>query len=121
MCHCEAKPKQSAIVDCHVASLLAMTCFFYMKFTVFLSDIKTMAIKDYFPVILGVLKDFRVIGTVIVMLLVIEFAKFVTTYRKKPPKPKNKKASKAAAAPKEEKKEEKPAEGGEDSGGEEKK
>ena len=44
-----------------------------------------MTIKDYIPVILGVLKDFRVIGTVIVMILVIEFAKFVTTYRKKPP------------------------------------
>ena len=75
-----------------------------------------MAIKDYFPVIIGVLKDFRVIGTVIVMILVIEFAKFVTTYKKKPPKPKAKKAA-AAPAPKEEKKEEKPAEGG-DAGGE---
>ena len=78
-----------------------------------------MAIKDYFPVSLGVLKDFRVIGTVIVMILVIEFSKFVTTYKKKPPKPKGKKAPKAAPAPKEEKKEEKPAEGEGD--GEEKK
>ena len=78
-----------------------------------------MTIKDYIPVILGVLKDFRVIGTVIVMILVIEFAKFVTTYRKKPPKPKGKKA---APAPKtEEKKEEKPAEGEGDAGAEEKK
>ena len=78
-----------------------------------------MAIKDYIPLILGVLKDFRVIGTVIVMILVIEFAKFVTTYRKKPPKPKGKKA---APAPKtEEKKEEKPAEGEGDAGAEEKK
>ena len=81
-----------------------------------------MTIKDYIPVILGVLKDFRVIGTVIVMILVIEFAKFVTTYRKKPPKPKGKKAPKAAAAPKaDEKKEEKPAEGEGDAGAEEKK
>lgn len=81
-----------------------------------------MTIKDYIPVILGVLKDFRVIGTVIVMILVIEFAKFVTTYRKKPPKPKGKKAAKAAPAPKtEEKKEEKPAEGEGDAGAEEKK
>ena len=71
-----------------------------------------MAIKDYIPVILGVLKDFRVIGTVIVMILVIEFAKFVTTYRKKPPKPKAKKGA-AAPAPKEEKKEEKAAEASE--------
>ena len=65
-----------------------------------------MAIKDYISVILGVLKDFRVIGTVIAMIVVIEFAKFVTTYKKKPPKPKGKKAPKPAPAPKEEKKEE---------------
>lgn len=81
-----------------------------------------MTIKDYIPLILGVLKDFRVIGTVIVMILVIEFAKFVTTYRKKPPKPKNKKAPKAAPAPKaDEKKEEKSAEGEGDADAEEKK
>jgi hypothetical protein len=78
-----------------------------------------MTIKEYFPVIFGVLKDLRVIGTVIVMILVIEFAKYVTTYKKKPPKPKKAKAPKAAPAPKEEKKEEKPAEG--EAGGEEKK
>jgi hypothetical protein len=76
-----------------------------------------MTIKEYFSVIFGVLKDFRVIGTVIVMIIVIEFAKFVTTYKKKPSKPKGKKAPKAAPAPKEEK----PAEGGDASGGEEKK
>ena len=76
-----------------------------------------MTIKDYFPVIFGVLKDFRVIGTVIVMIIVIEFAKFVTTYKKKPPKPKKGKAPKPAPAPKEEK----PAEGGDAAGGEEKK
>ena len=81
-----------------------------------------MTIKDYIPLILGVLKDFRVIGTVIVMILVIEFAKFVTNYRKKPPKPKNKKAPKAAPAPKaDEKKDEKSAEGEGDAGAEEKK
>lgn len=43
------------------------------------------------------------------MLAVIEFSKFVTTYKKKPPKPKGKKAPKVEAAPKEEKKEETPA------------
>ena len=76
-----------------------------------------MAIKDYFPVIFGVLKDFRVIGTVIVMILVIEFAKFVTTYKKKPPKPKTKKNQNPAPAPAEaktdEKKDEKSEAGGE--------
>lgn len=65
-----------------------------------------MTIKELIPVILDVLKDIRVIGTVIVMLAVIKFAKFVTTYKKKPPKPKGKKAPKPAPAPKEEKKEE---------------
>lgn len=80
-----------------------------------------MTIKDYIPLILGVLKDFHVIGTFIVMILVIEFAKFVTTYRKKPPKPKNKKAPKAAPAPKaDEKKDEKSAEGEGDAGVEKK-
>ena len=79
-----------------------------------------MPISELIPVIIGVLKDFRVIGTVIAMILVIEFAKYVTTYRKKPPKKKGKKAAKPAPAPKEEKKEEKPAEGGE-AGSEEKK
>ena len=76
-----------------------------------------MTIKDYFLVIFGVLKDFRVIGTVIVMIIVIEFAKFVTTYKKKPPKPKKGKTPKPAPAPKEEK----PAEGGDSSSDEEKK
>ncbi len=71
-----------------------------------------MTIKEYIPVIIGVLKDLRVIGTLIVMILVIQFAKYVTTYKKKPPKKKGKKAPKQASAPKpEEKKEEKPAEG----------
>lgn len=55
-----------------------------------------MSIKDYIPIILGVIKDFRVIGTVVAMIIVIEFAKYVTTYRKKPPKPKK---SKVVAAP----------------------
>lgn len=75
-----------------------------------------MAIKDYFPVIFGVLKDFRVIGTVIVMILVIQFAKFVTTYKKKPPKPKHKKNQNAAPAPAEAKKDEKKDEKGEEGG-----
>ena len=78
-----------------------------------MADKQGMTIKELFPVILDVLKDIRVIGTVIVMLLVIEFAKYVTTYKKKPPKPKGKKAAKPAPAPKEEKKEENKEEGAE--------
>ena len=91
-----------------------------VMFQVLQTDKMIMTIKEYIPVILGVLKDIRVIGTVIVMILVIEFAKFVTTYRKKPPKPKKSKAAKAAAPAKEEKKEEKPAEGGEAAAGDSK-
>ena len=86
-------------------------------FQVFQTDKMNMTIKDYFPVIFGVLKDFRVIGTIIVMIIVIEFAKFVTTYQKKPSKPKGKKAPKPAPAPKEEK----PAEGDASDGGDAKK
>lgn len=77
-----------------------------------------MAIKDYFPVIFGVLKDFRVIGTVIVMILIIEFAKFVTTYKKKPGRKKDKKAQKAAPAPKKEEKKEEGKEEGADASAE---
>ena len=50
------------------------------------SDNSFMDIKQMIPLILQVLKDFRVIGTVIVMILVIKFAKFITTYKKKPRK-----------------------------------
>lgn len=63
--------------------------------------------KELIPVIIGVLKDWRVITTVIAMLLVIEFAKFVANYKKRPPRPKVKKAPAPAPA---EKKEDKPAE-----------
>ena len=53
--------------------------------------------KDYMDIILGVITDFRVIGTVVVMILVIEWAKFVASYKKRPPKPKKKKGEKKAA------------------------
>lgn len=53
-----------------------------------------MDINQIFNIILQVLKDIRVIGTVIVMILVISFAKFITTYKKKPNK-RNKFISKA--------------------------
>ena len=65
--------------------------------------------KELIPVITGVLKDWRVITTVIAMLLVIEFAKFVANYKKRPPRPKVKKAPAPAPAPAE-KKEDKSAE-----------
>ena len=70
-----------------------------------------MGTNSYFHVILGVLTNFYVIGTAVAMILVIEFAKFVTTYRKKPPRPKVKKAKAAPAAASA------PAEGGATEGG----
>lgn len=68
-----------------------------------------MKFKDYIPIIFGVLKDLKVIGTLIVMLLVIAFTKYIINYTKKPKKPKVKKAPKPAPAPKTE------SEGGEES------
>ena len=50
-----------------------------------------MKLNEYLPIILGVLKSPIVIGTVIAMLIVISFAKYVCNYRKKPPKTKSKK------------------------------
>ncbi|MBE6360326.1 MAG: hypothetical protein E7059_02615 [Treponema bryantii] len=50
-----------------------------------------MKLNEYLPIILEVLKSPIVIGTVIAMLIVISFAKYVCNYTKKPPKPKGKK------------------------------
>jgi len=54
---------------------------------------------NYVHIIIGVIKDVRVIGTVVAMLLIVEFAKYVTTYKKKAPKPKVKKVSAPKPAP----------------------
>lgn len=50
---------------------------------------------NYLQLIMAVIKDFRVIATIIAALMIIEFAKFITSYRKKPPKAKKAKAAKA--------------------------
>lgn len=50
-----------------------------------------MKLNEYLPIILEVLKSPIVIGTVIAMLIVISFAKYVCNYTKKPPKTKSKK------------------------------
>jgi len=50
-----------------------------------------MKLSEYLPIILEVLKSPIVIGTVIAMLIVISFAKYVCNYTKKPPKTKGKK------------------------------
>lgn len=69
-----------------------------------------MSISEYLSLILNVLKDIRVILTAIVMILIIEFAKYITSYTKKAPKVKVKKEKKKAPAPAAEK----PAEEAED-------
>ena len=56
-----------------------------------------MKLNEYLPIILEVLKSPIVIGTVIAMLIVISFAKYVCNYTKKPPKTKSKKNKVASA------------------------
>lgn len=64
-----------------------------------------MSVKEYISLILSVLTNPKVIITVVVMLMVIEFARFVTNYRKKSRRPKVKKVKSAPVSKKEEKKE----------------
>lgn len=47
--------------------------------------------KNFLPIVLQILSDSRVIGTVIVMFLIVQFAFFVSAYTKKAPKSKKKK------------------------------
>ena len=54
---------------------------------------------NYFQLIMSVIRDFRVIVTLVAALVIIEFAKFITAYRKKPARPKKVKAPKQAPAP----------------------
>ncbi len=72
---------------------------------------------NYVQLILSVIKDIRVIATIVAAFLIIEFAGFVTSYQKKAPKPKKAKAPKAAAAPAPAP-ESAPAEGGDGGGAE---
>lgn len=54
-----------------------------LEIIIYSADKVFMNIKEMFPLILQVLKDYRVIVTVIAMILVIKFAKFIASYRKK--------------------------------------
>ena len=66
-----------------------------------------MKIKDFFDLVLNILKDWRVIVTLVAMLFVMWSANFILTYKKKPRKKKKGKAAPPAPAkPAEEKKEE---------------
>lgn len=72
-----------------------------------------MKMTELLPILKQVLINPYVIGTVVVVILFMNFASFVANYRKKPPKPKVKRAAAApapAAAPAE------GAEGGGDAG-----
>ena len=70
-----------------------------------------MKIKEFFALIAGVLKDWRVIVTLVVMLFFMWAANFILTYKKRPKKPKKAKEPKPEKPPKAEKKEEKSEEG----------
>ena len=66
-----------------------------------------MKFKDFFALVVSVIKDWRVIVTLVAMLFVMWAANVIITYKKKPRKSKKQKAAPAAAPakPAEEKKE----------------
>ena len=68
---------------------------------------------NYVQLVLSVIKDIRVIATIVAALLIVEFAGFVTSYRKKAPKHKKAKVKPAAAAPAQKVEASESAEGGE--------
>lgn len=45
-----------------------------------------MKINDFIPIFLEVIKDWRVIATIIVMIFVVSITKSIMTYRRKPKK-----------------------------------
>ena len=67
-----------------------------------------MKISEFFNLAFSVLKDWRVIVTIVAMLFVMWAANFILNYKKKPRKAKKgkKEAAPAPAKPAEEKKEE---------------
>ena len=71
-----------------------------------------MKLKEFFDLVLTVLKDWHVIATIVVMLFAMWSANFIITYKKKPRKKKKGKTPKEEkpAKPAEEKKEAKEAE-----------
>ncbi|MBR4179699.1 MAG: hypothetical protein IKR45_03245 [Treponema sp.] len=75
-----------------------------------------MKIKEFFALLAGVLKDWRVIVTLVVMLFFMWTANFILTYKKRPKKAKKAKEPKPEKPPKEEKKEEKSEDGSSEGG-----
>ena len=74
-----------------------------------LSDNRIMKFKEILGIIGAVLKDWRVIVTLVAMLFVMGATNFILKYKKKPKKQKKEKAA-TPAPKKEEKKEEKEGE-----------
>ena len=66
-----------------------------------------MKINEFFALFAGVLKDWRVIVTLVVMLFFMWAANFILKYKKRPKRAKKAKEPKPEKAPKAEKKEEK--------------
>ena len=60
-----------------------------------------MSLKDIFPILFSVLKNKYVIWTAVVVLLYLEFVRYVIYYRKRPKRKKDKKKIIAAPAPQE--------------------
>jgi len=58
-----------------------------------------MNFKNIWPVLISVLKDWRVISTIIAMFIVIRIALYITNYVKKPRRRKNKKGKIIVATP----------------------
>lgn len=65
------------------------------------ADILIMSLKDIFPILFSVMKNKYVIGTAIVVLIYLEFVRYVINYRKRPKRKKDKKKIIAAPAPQE--------------------
>ena len=57
----------------------------------FFSDSKSMSAKEYFNIVLEILSNWKIIATVIAMLVIIGFSNFVVKYKRKAKKGKKKK------------------------------
>ena len=66
---------------------------------IFFSDSKSMSAKEYFKIVLEILSNWKIIATVIAMLLIIGFSNFVVKYKHRIKKGKKKKNVAANPAP----------------------
>ena len=59
-----------------------------------------MKFQDFLKIVMQILSNWYVLGTVIAMLLIISFANYVIKYKRKPKKKKKKNLAEAAPKPK---------------------